>query len=268
MTKPLHQLYLLLPLVFITWWTLTFGLKTTTHTAIASNTIITTAEQNDATQQWASAAVGAIAGGGTGASVAKDGEQFNRQLHQKEIAFLKNKDNIEAFAQYYQDYTGETISIEDAQKILAQGGASLVDKSWNDKVGNDSRVKEAQDFIKENYTDTSAIFYDDKDGMRVGTQGFNASKNEYEDRYANIQGFTKNKDFYQQNLNFNTGKTGKANDYVDGALQPVKDLVSNLKEYPLETLGAMKDGVVDAVTSDSRTRHSKHSRVKNTKESV
>ena len=25
MTKPLHQLYLLLPLVFITWWTLTFG---------------------------------------------------------------------------------------------------------------------------------------------------------------------------------------------------------------------------------------------------
>jgi len=33
MTKPLHQLYLLLPLVFITWWTLTFGFKTPTSNA-------------------------------------------------------------------------------------------------------------------------------------------------------------------------------------------------------------------------------------------
>jgi len=33
MTKPLHHLYLLLALVFITWWTLTFGFKPPTSNA-------------------------------------------------------------------------------------------------------------------------------------------------------------------------------------------------------------------------------------------
>jgi len=39
MTKPHHPLFLLLPLVFITWWTLTFGFKTSTpHTTYTKPT--------------------------------------------------------------------------------------------------------------------------------------------------------------------------------------------------------------------------------------
>jgi len=184
-----------------------------------------------------------------------DGEKFNRQLHQKEIAFLENAENIEAFAEYYQNYTGEELSIEDAGKMLAQGGASLVDKSWNDKVGDDSGVKEAQDFIKENYTDKSAIFYDDEEGMRVGTHGFDANKDEYKDRYANMQGFTENKDFYQQNLNVGNGNGASTGDYVNGALKPIKELGTALQNDPLATLGAMGEGIVDAVLNPLDTLH-------------
>jgi len=57
-----------------------------------------TKDKSNITQQIASTTIGAIAGGSTGASVALDGEKNNRQLHQREIAFLKDKKNIEAFA--------------------------------------------------------------------------------------------------------------------------------------------------------------------------
>jgi len=60
MTKPLHQPYLLLPLAFITWWTLTFGFETptpgtinltsTTHTAIADNIVIDIKDKANQTQ--------------------------------------------------------------------------------------------------------------------------------------------------------------------------------------------------------------------------
>jgi hypothetical protein len=42
MTKPLHQIYLL-PLVFITWWTLTFGFKITTTQITYTNSNQSTA---------------------------------------------------------------------------------------------------------------------------------------------------------------------------------------------------------------------------------
>jgi filamentous hemagglutinin len=48
MTKPLHQLYLLLPLVFITWWTLTFGFKTTTYTNQTQNVSTISKDTNNA----------------------------------------------------------------------------------------------------------------------------------------------------------------------------------------------------------------------------
>jgi guanyl-specific ribonuclease Sa len=77
------------------------------------------ANQSDATQQWASAAIGAIAGGGTGASTARDGEEYNRQLHQREIAWIK------AHAGDFGAITG--LSPENAKRLLTLAGMTLVD---------------------------------------------------------------------------------------------------------------------------------------------
>ena len=44
-----------------------------------------TESKDDTTQQVVSSLIGAVAGGGTGASVALNDEKFNRQLHQAEI---------------------------------------------------------------------------------------------------------------------------------------------------------------------------------------
>lgn len=216
-----------------------------------------TADSSNRDQLLVSQLTGTIVGGivdgeagvKTGLTIATAGELYNRQLHQDEIRFLKDSENIEAFAKYYQDYTGESISIEDAQKVLAQGGISLVDKSSNDKVANDSRVQEARDFILENYTDKSAIFYKDENGKLVGTQGFNPSKSEYEDRYANLGGFIDNKDFYKKNLNLGNGEGASAGDYVNGTVQSLKDLGNALIDNPLDTAKAVGEGVVDSVLS-------------------
>ena len=209
-----------------------------------------TADANDATQQSVSALVGAIAGGGTGASVGLDGEKYNRQLHQREIAWLKDKANIQAFMEYYQITMGKTLSLEDAARILAQGGAALVDKSWHDRLGNNADVKEAQDFIKDTYTDKSAIFYDDPNSpVKYGTHAFNPDAEEYKDRYANLGGFIDNKDFYRDNLNLGTGKGASAGDYVSGAVQPIKDLGNALYNDPLGTLQATGEGIIDPMGS-------------------
>jgi hypothetical protein len=109
--------------------------------------------------------------------------------------------------EYYQITMGKTLSLEDAARILAQGGAALVDKSWNDRLGNNADVKEAQDFIKDTYTDKSAIFYDDPSSpASYATHAFNPDAEEYKDRYANLGGFIDNKDFYRDNLNLGTSK--------------------------------------------------------------
>jgi len=77
------------------------------------------AGQSDATQQTASALIGAIAGGGTGASVALDGEKYNRQLHQREIEWIKK---------HIGDFSAITgLSPENARRLLTAAGMTLVD---------------------------------------------------------------------------------------------------------------------------------------------
>jgi hypothetical protein len=96
-----------------------------------------TAHADDATQQWASAAIGAIAGGGTGASTARDGEEYNRQLHQREIALIR--DNAAAFA------AQQGITPEEALKILSSTALAGVDSEHAQHFGIDA---EAQAFLQ------------------------------------------------------------------------------------------------------------------------
>jgi hypothetical protein len=222
------------------------------------------AGKDDTTQQWISSAIGGVAGGATGASVALQGEKYNRQLHQKEIAFLKNKDNIDSFAKelYGENPTKEQLT--QTEQILAIGGASLVDKSFNnalletDKNTNDEQLKIllAQEFIKDNYKDSSAIFYNDKDKkFPTGTKGFDVDKDskEYKDRYSNFGGYFNNKDFYQKNLSLNTNTKDSTGDYIDGVIKPYKNLANALQEDTTGTLKNMAEGIIDPIGTGLET---------------
>ena len=216
-----------------------------------------TADANDATQQSVSALVGAIAGGGTGASVGLDGEKYNRQLHQREIAWLKDKANIQAFAIELYGANPTPQQLAQAEQYLAKGGISLVDSSFSQRVGGmdadgqttNLHVIEAEEFIKDNYGDSQLFSYKDGQGNLVSTHGFEATQAQRDDRYGNMQGFKDNKDFYKENLNLGTGKGASAGDYVSGAVQPIKDLGNALYNDPLGTLQATGEAIIHPLDS-------------------
>jgi len=107
--------------------------------------------------------VGGDRGAEVGSTIALSAEINNRQLHQKEIAFLKDKKNIEAFAKelYGDNPTAE--QLQSAEKYLAQGGISLVDSSYSIKVGGqdadtktfNENVSKAEDYIQENFEENA-----------------------------------------------------------------------------------------------------------------
>jgi filamentous hemagglutinin len=76
------------------------------------------------------AAGGALAGGGSsgaiaGAGLASNNEVYNRQLNNSERQWASN--NATAFAQYYEDKTGQTITVAQAQQMLLANGYIDVD---------------------------------------------------------------------------------------------------------------------------------------------
>ncbi len=98
-----------------------------------------TADADEGTQQTVSAIVGAIAGGGTGASTGRDGEEYNRQLHQREIALIKA--NAQAFADQHKD-----MNYEEALRILSSTALAGVDSEHANRFGVDA---EAQAFLQD-----------------------------------------------------------------------------------------------------------------------
>jgi hypothetical protein len=150
--------------------------------------------QSEATQQWVSALVGGAASGGmTGASTALDGEKYNRQLHQREIAWIKK--NAAAFAR------ANGMSQKDAQMLLtisalgmvdAQNSATLQQMIRNGTISQRA-VHNAQNYIK---------------GHTVG-ESFH-DEHHYDDSFGHDQGlFTVNpKQFFDHSYDPNTMKAG------------------------------------------------------------
>lgn len=89
--------------------------------------------------------IGAAAGGGSGAAVASTVDAFNRQLHQDERKWAKDK--AKDFAQYYKDQTGKELTPEQAQNMLLANGYRLVDDMASKGPGGD---KYAVAFISKN----------------------------------------------------------------------------------------------------------------------
>ncbi|PPU55917.1 hemagglutinin repeat-containing protein [Xanthomonas codiaei] len=73
-------------------------------------------------QQFISAVVGAISGGGSGAATALAGEQFNRQLHPVELSFVRSKSD---------EYTSICgCSKQEAERLLMRGALYANDQDW------------------------------------------------------------------------------------------------------------------------------------------
>jgi filamentous hemagglutinin len=90
----------------------------------------------------ASVAIGGVVGGGSGASAALQGEQFNRQLHRNEIDFVKDPDRIQRFA----DANG--LTVEQAARELGRTAAASMDAGWDRSLSEaDGNTQRARDFI-------------------------------------------------------------------------------------------------------------------------
>jgi hypothetical protein len=140
------------------------------------------ANKSDATQQWASTIVGAIAGGGTGASTGLSGEKFNRQLHQKEIAWIKAHAGEFAKANH--------LTPEQAQALLTLGALGMVDAKENAAIHGlinrgtltQEQITNAQNYIKGHVV--GETFHDDyhyDDSFGHNQQMFTVNHEQYFD---------------------------------------------------------------------------------------
>jgi len=224
----------------------------------------------------ASQLIGIIAGGiangdkgaNTGYKITTSADTYNRQLHQREIDFINNKNNIESFKSKLQTTTNKIYSDDEAKSILAKAAVSLTDKSFNETYrqslsSNDLyNIELATNFIKQ-----SSFYNTSLDN----TNAFNPNKKQYEDRYIYLDSFTNNREFYDKNLKVDTKLSDDianfATGFAKGGINLAKDtitgvyhLVSNPKEFvnalanipniPSEIKEGIDKGDLDVVLGD------------------
>lgn len=94
-------------------------------------------------------------GANTGYKITTSADTYNRQLHQREIDFINNKNNIESFKSNLQTTTNKIYSDDEAKSILAKAALSLTDRSFNEAYrqslsSNDLyNIELATNFIKQ-----------------------------------------------------------------------------------------------------------------------
>jgi len=224
----------------------------------------------------ASQLIGIIAGGiangdkgaNTGYKITTSADTYNRQLHQREIDFINNKNNIASFKSKLQTTTNKIYSDDEAKSILAKAAVSLTDRSFNETYrqslsSNDLyNIELATNFIKQ-----SSFYNTSLDN----TNAFNPDKKQYEDRYVYLDSFTNNREFYDKNLKVDTKLSNDianfATGFAKGGINLVKDtitgvyyLVSNPKEFvnalanipniPSEIKEGIDKGELDIVLGD------------------
>ena len=185
----------------------------------------------------ASQLIGIIAGGiangdegaNTGYKITTSADTYNRQLHQREIDFINNKNNIESFKSKLQTTTNKIYSDDEAKSILAKAAVSLTDKSFNETYrqslsSNDLyNIELATNFIKQ-----SSFYNTSLDN----TNAFNPDKKQYEDRYIYLDSFTNNREFYDKNLKVDTKLSDDianfATGFAKGGINLVKDTITGV----------------------------------------
>ena len=202
---------------------------------------------------------GGISGGNKGANtgynIATSAEINNRQLHQEEVEWLNDRQKIAKFKDYIQKATSKRYTDDEAKKILAKGGISLSDESFNEAYKESLSDDELADIgLAKEYIKQSDFYNKDLDG----TNAFNPTAGQYWERYVYSENAYANKDFYIKNLYLNKGMGildyvkstayglyGTAEGYVDG-IEDMGDMVL----HPIDTVG----NIFSAIIHPLRTR--------------
>ena len=205
----------------------------------------------------ASQLIGIIAGGiangdkgaNTGYKITTSADTYNRQLHQREIDFINNKNNIESFKSKLQTTTNKIYSDDEAKSILAKAAVSLTDKSFNEAYrqslsSNDLyNIELAINFIKQ------SSFYNT---TLDNTNAFNPDKKQYEDRYIYLDSFTNNREFYDKNLKVDTKLSNDianfATGFAKGGINLVKDTITGVYYLVTDTKETAK-GIANTVSN-------------------
>ena len=205
----------------------------------------------------ASQLIGIIAGGiangdkgaNTGYKITTSADTYNRQLHQREIDFINNKNNIESFKSKLQTTTNKIYSDDEAKSILAKAAVSLTDKSFNETYrqslsSNDLyNIELATNFIKQ------SSFYNT---TLDNTNAFNPDKKQYEDRYIYLDSFTNNREFYDKNLKVDTKLSNDianfATGFAKGGINLVKDTITGVYHLVTDTKETAK-GIANTLLS-------------------
>ena len=205
----------------------------------------------------ASQLIGIIAGGiangdkgaNTGYKITTSADTYNRQLHQREIDFINNKNNIASFKSKLQTTTNKIYSDDEAKSILAKAAVSLTDKSFNETYrqslsSNDLyNIELATNFIKQ------SSFYNT---TLDNTNAFNPDKKQYEDRYVYLDSFTNNREFYDKNLKVDTKLSNDianfATGFAKGGINLVKDTITGVYYLVTDTKETAK-GIANTVSN-------------------
>ena len=205
----------------------------------------------------ASQLIGIIAGGiangdkgaNTGYKITTSADTYNRQLHQREIDFINNKNNIESFKSKLQTTTNKIYSDDEAKSILAKAAVSLTDKSFNETYrqslsSNDLyNIELATNFIKQ------SSFYNT---TLDNTNAFNPDKKQYEDRYVYLDSFINNREFYDKNLKVDTKLSNDianfATGFAKGGINLVKDTITGVYYLVTDTKETAK-GIANTLSN-------------------
>jgi len=191
-------------------------------------------------------------GANTGYKITTSADTYNRQLHQREIDFINNKNNITSFKLKLQTTTNKIYSDNEAKSILAKAALSLTDRSFNEAYrqnlsSNDLyNIKLATNFIKQ------SSFYNT---TLDNTNAFNPNKKQYEDRYMYLDSFTNNREFYDKNLKVDTSYLDNTLGLIDGIFEGGSNLIKDtatglyhLVTTPIQTAKGIANTVLNADT--------------------
>ena len=208
----------------------------------------------------ASQLIGIIAGGiangdkgaNTGYKITTSADTYNRQLHQREIDFINNKNNIESFKSKLQTTTNKIYSDDEAKSILAKAAVSLTDKSFNETYRQSLSSNDLYDIeLATNFIKQSSFYNTSLDN----TNAFNPDKKQYEDRYIYLDSFTNNREFYDKNLKVDTHYLDNTLSFLGGVGTGAKNLLVDtatglyrLATDPVETGKGVANTVSNADT--------------------
>ena len=190
------------------------------------------------------ALINSEAGAKQGYNLTTSAELNNRQLHKGDMKKIKELSKLYA--------KKKNISLDEATNVIAKGYYALVDNDANEfyikNLDEDKAVEvlNSQDFIKNNLDYCKTAFIDNNELTGVGF----ATKEQYYNRYSNLEGYFNNKEFYNKYLSIDTNQFNlSTSNLKKGAITPYKELANQIKANPIDTTKDMLLGALNPIGS-------------------